>query len=71
MFLGADYLEVEGINNLDELLPMLYIDYELKIRDLGISVDKLKALYNTKGVSLKEKRNELNKWIEEFNERAK
>ncbi len=71
VFLGADYLEVEGINNLDELLPMLYIDYELKIRDLGISVDKLKALYNTKGVSLKEKRNELNKWIEEFKNRTK
>ena len=66
MFLGADYMDISDINDLDILMPMIYAEYEPQVTQYGISVKDLKGLYNAEGITLKEKRDKLQQWIDEF-----
>lgn len=66
IMLGANYLDIADINDLDKLLPMLYIDYHKPLMDVGISTDKLKGLFNDKNLTLKQKHDIVEQWIEEF-----
>lgn len=66
VFLGADYMDISDINDLDILMPMIYAKYEPQVTQYGISVKDLKGLYNAEGITLKEKRDKLQQWIDEF-----
>lgn len=66
VFLGANYMDIVDINDLDRLMPMIYAQYEPQVRQYGISVKDLKGLYNAQGITLKEKRDKLQQWIDEF-----
>ena len=66
LFLGANYMDIVDINDLDRLLPMIYAEYEPQVTQYGISVKELKGLFNAQGITLKEKRDKLQQWIDEF-----
>ena len=66
LFLGADYMDIVDINDLDRLMPMIYAQYEPQVTQYGISVKDLKGLFNAVGITLKEKRDKLQQWIDEF-----
>lgn len=66
IFLGANYMDIVDINDLDRLLPMIYAEYEPQVTQYGISVKGLKGLFNAQGITLKEKRDKLQQWIDEF-----
>lgn len=66
LMLGAEALQIADINDLDKLLPMLYIDYHKPLMDMGISTDKLKGLFNDQNLTLKQKHDIVEQWIEEF-----
>ena len=66
VFLGADYMDISDINDLDRLMPMIYAQYEPQVTQYGISVKDLKGLFNAEGITLREKRDKLQQWIDEF-----
>ena len=66
LFLGADYMDISDINDLDILMPMIYAKYEPQVTQYGISVKDLKGLFNAEGITLREKRDKLQQWIDEF-----
>ena len=66
LFLGADYMDISDINDLDILMPMIYAQYEPQVTQYGISVKDLKGLFNAEGITLREKRDKLQQWIDEF-----
>ena len=66
VFLGAKYVDIADIDNIDVLLPMVYIDYHRPLEEMGISISTLKEIYNRKNVSLKEKRQALEEIISEL-----
>ena len=65
LFLGADYLEVADINDIDTLSVMLYNDYSVKFNAMGIDTTTLKKVFNTPA-TLKEKRQALNDLMAEI-----
>ena len=69
IFLGADYMDIEGVNNMDELCQMAYIDYPNRFAEHGISVKELKGIYNTPNSTLKQKRAALDRFVNECRER--
>lgn len=66
VFLGANYMDIVDINDLDRLMPMIYAQYEPQVTQYGISVKDLKGLFNAEGITLREKRDKLQQWIDEF-----
>lgn len=66
LFLGANYMDIVDINDLDRLMPMIYAQYEPQVTQYGISVKDLKGLFNAEGITLREKRDKLQQWIDEF-----
>ncbi len=65
LFLGANYEDIADINNLDELSVLLYTDYSTKFNTMGIDIMKLKGIFNTPNATLKEKKDILQKVIDE------
>ena len=66
VFLGADYAEIENINDIDKLFVMSYIEYGQRFYKMGIDIYELKSIYNEKGKSLKEKQKILQDIVEEI-----
>ena len=65
LFLGANYEDIADINNLDDLSVLLYTDYSTKFNTMGIDIMKLKGIFNTPNATLKEKKDILQKVIDE------
>lgn len=63
LFLGADAIEINDINNLDDLSLLIYVDYARKFNFLGIDTRTLKKVFNTPNATLKEKKEALNKLV--------
>ena len=68
VYLGASYEDIADIANEDELNAMLYGDYERKLIDAGVKRGTLKSIYNTTGMTLKEKKTLLARTVEEVAE---
>lgn len=64
-FLGADYVDIECINDCHTLSTMLYLDYHNKYMEMGCNMDYIKELY-LKDMPLKERRDMLRKVINEI-----
>ena len=65
IFLGANYEDIADIDNLDDLSILIYCDYGKKFNDMGIDTITLKKVFNTPDATLKEKKDILQKVIEE------
>lgn len=63
LYLGADAIEINDINDIDELSVLLYNDFSVKFNAMGISTKTLKNVFNTPNATLKEKKEELNKLV--------
>ena len=58
-FLGAKYEDVSDINDIDTLSYMVYNEYFKPFEENGIDVKELKMIYNTQGITFKEKKQAL------------
>lgn len=59
IMLGAKYEDVADINAIDTLSFMVYNEYFKPFENYGIDVKELKRIYNTQGITFKEKKQAL------------
>ena len=58
-FLGAKYEDVADVNDIDTLSYMVYNEYFKPFENYGIDLKSLKRIYNTQGITFKEKKQAL------------
>lgn len=69
VFLGAKYEDIESITDIDKLLSMCYYDYVKEIESLGVDLYTIKRVFNTPNKTLKEKKEELQRIVNDAKER--
>lgn len=69
VFLGAKYEDIESITDIDKLLPMCYYDYIKEFERLGVDLYTIKRVFNTPNKTLKEKKEELQRIVNDAKER--
>lgn len=68
VYLGANYMDIADINDLDRLFALTYCDYGNRLNEIGIDLKDLKKIYNLPYTTLKEKREILTIIISFINE---
>lgn len=65
-YLGASGVEIEDIKKWDEAERIIYVDYEYKLVQMGLSANQIKEIFNSDRPTLKTKREALLALIEDI-----